>query len=265
MSQGNGAIGTLINNTQYMNTTYKSPNSTIRLNLSVSSTPTATLTSKFDRFSPYVYSLTPTPSVTTTPSPSSSVSQSSSVSPSPSSSSSPSITSTASMTGSSSPSTTQSFNLTTYPTNNSFSNSSFTNVSSIVSSTALPTTTPIILSDVSMTITPYMTQGISPSFNNLQNNHQPSSVQSPSIMASQLSIILGSIIGVSFVAVIVVGSIIYRRRNIKHTPVFSSSKIINESVITKNPINYISSSILPMNYTMRNSINTDPIRLKITI
>ena len=68
------------------------------------------------------------------------------------------------------------------------------------------------------------------------------------------------------VSAIITGSFIYSRRQfVHHTPIFSSSKYVNESVVTKNPINYISSSILPGDYSVRNSVNMDPIRLKITI
>jgi hypothetical protein len=235
MSQGNGAIGTVLNRT------YTSPSST--------ATPTVTPTSTLARFSSYSYSSSPTATITVTPSPSSS------------SSSSPSITSTASVSATE----TQTYNM-SYPNDNSFSSSPLTSVSTTPTPTMLPTTTPIIVSDISMTITPYMSQGLSPTFTSIQTNDQTKNLQGTAVTTTIAPIVAGSVVGAICIGAIITAAFIYSRRQAAHhTPVFSSSKYMNDSVVIKNPVNYISSSILPGDYSMRNSVNMDSIRVKITI
>jgi hypothetical protein len=153
-----------------------------------------------------------------------------------------------------------------YPNDNSFSSSPLTSVSNTPTPSMLPTTTPIIVSDISMTITPYMSQGLSPTVTTIQTNDQRTNQQVVSVGTTLAPIVAGSLVGVICIGAIITALFIYSRRQlVHHTPVFSSSKYLNESVVTKNPINYISSSVLPGDHMMRNTVHMDSIRVKITI
>jgi hypothetical protein len=243
IGQGNAGIGTLVNRT------YVTPTSTLRSRSNVTITPTVTPTSTLVRFSSYSYSSSPTGTIT--------------VSPSSSSSSSPSVTPSASVSATSTQTETYSM---IYPNDNSFSSSPLTSVSNTPTPTIFPTSTPIVVTDISMTITPYMSQGLSPTFTTIQTNDQTTNLQAVSVETSVAPIVAGSVVGLICIGAIITGSFIYSRRQLVYnTPVFSSSKYNNESVVTKNPINYISSNVLPGDYSVRNSVHMDSIRVKITI
>ena len=235
IGQGNAGIGTLVNRT------YVTPTSTFRSRSNVTITPTVTPTSTLVRFSSYSYSSSPTPTLTM----------------------SPSVTPSASISATSTQ--TETYNM-IYSNDNSFSSSPLTSVSNTPTPTILPTSTPIVVSDISMTITPYMSQGLSPTFTTIQTNDQTTNLQAVSVETSVAPIVAGSLVGIICVSAIITGGFIYSRRHqVHHTPVFSSSKYSNESVVTKNPINYISSNVLPGDYSVRNSVHMDSIRVKITI